>query len=140
MKFSFFLGLICFGFLFETPASYSQESKTASLNIFCTAPAVYGNGREESEVAERVNAKLQYFANCYGRNITVKEAKEFKVRLRFVIKPAGFVDSVSVVNTTTKNLGFLECVKGIIHQMQFSKIPLSSGDSAVEQSIIFRVL
>ncbi len=120
--------------------SNAQESKTGSLSIFPTAPAVYGKGREESEVAERVNLKTQYFANCYGRNITSKDLKEFKVRFRFIVKPAGNVDSISVVHNTAKNAGFLECMKGILLQMQFPKIPLSNGDCVVEQSIIFRVL
>ncbi len=128
-------------YMMITPSrSPAQESKDGSLSIFCTAPAVYGKGREESEVAERVNLKTQYFANCYGRNITSKETKEFKVRFRFVIKPSGIVDSVSVVHHSTQNTGFLECMKGIILQMQFSKIPLSNGDCPVEQSVIFRVL
>lgn len=127
--------------LLVAPAkAQAQDSKTGSLSIFCTAPAVYGKGREESEVAERVNMKTQYFANCYGRNITSQETKEFKVRFRFVIKPSGIVDSVSVVHNTTSNAGFMECMKGILLQMQFSKIPLNNGDCAVEQSVIFRVL
>lgn len=118
----------------------AQESKTGNLSIFCTAPAVYGKGREESEIAERVNLKTQYFANCYGRNITSGEIKEFKIRFRFVIKPAGNVDSVSVTFANTKNKGLMECLKGIFFQMQFPKISLSNGDCVVDQSVIFRVL
>ena len=140
MRLIFFAILLISSLLDVTSTVQAQESKDGSLSIFCTAPAVYGKGREESEVAERVNLKTQYFANCYGRNITSKETKEFKVRFRFVIKPSGIVDSVSVVHNSTKNAGFLECMRGIFLQMQFSKIPLNNGDCAVEQSVIFRVL
>ena len=127
-------------FLTHGHSAHAQDLKTGSLSIFCTAPAVYGKGREESEIAERVNLKTQYFANCYGRNITSGETKEFKARLRFVIKPAGNVEDVTVVYQGTQNAGFLECMKGIFLQMQFTKIPISNGDCTVEQSVIFRIL
>lgn len=118
----------------------AQDPGGGSLSIFCTAPAVYGKGREESEIAERVNLKVQYFANCYGRNITSGEVKEFKVRFRLIIKPAGNVDEVTIVHAGTKNEGFLACMRAIFLQMQFSKVLLSNGDCAVEQSVIFRIL
>ncbi|MBL7961144.1 hypothetical protein JNL27_13005 [bacterium] len=138
-NFILFAGLL-FMFMPGCDIANAQDAQNGSLSIFCTAPAVYGKGREESEIAERVNLKTQYFANCYGRNITSGEAREFKVRFRFVIKPAGNVDSVTIVFDGTKNAGFLECMKGIFMQMQFAKIPLNHGDCAVEQSVIFRVL
>ncbi|MCK6543117.1 hypothetical protein L6Q79_10585 [bacterium] len=105
----------------------AQDSKTGRLNIFCTAPAVYGTGRKDSEIAEKINSKIQYFASCYVRNVSSGEKQDFRIRIQFVVKPAGNVEGVKIVYEGTKNMEFLECMKYMFRQLLFARIPLVNG-------------
>ncbi len=117
-----------------------QEKNRGALDIFCTAPAVYGGSRDETEISERIQKKINYFANCYGNAITAQDEKSFKVRFRIVVRPAGSVSEVSFVFTGTKNEHFLMCLKNILSQLQFSRVSYADGNCTVEQSVIFKII
>lgn len=118
----------------------AQETENKTLNVFCTAPAVYGKGRTENEVIEKLYLKIISFQHCYVRNITSIEPKEFKIRLRLIIKPSGRVENATILYEGTKNKDFLGCIKNIFMQIKFTEILLIHGDCIVDQSIIFRIL
>jgi len=111
-----------------------------SLDIFCPAPAIFGGKRDAAEVTEVIQRKISYFANCYSENISKEELLEFKIRVRLVIKPGGNVSEAGVIFNGTNNGSFLSCLRSIFYQMQFKSLPGSSGDSVVEQSLLFRIL
>jgi hypothetical protein len=119
---------------------FGQDKSRGTLDIFCTAPAVYGGNRNEQEISERIQLKMNYFANCYGTALTAQDEKSFKVRFRIIVKPAGNVSDVSFVFRGTKNDRFLTCLKNILSQMQFSHVSSAHGDCTVEQSIIFKII
>lgn len=117
-----------------------QEKNRGTLDIFCTAPAVYGGSRDETEINERIQQKINYFANCYGTAITSQDEKSFKVRFRIVVRPAGNVSEVSFVFTGTKNEHFLMCLRNVLSQLQFSRVSYAHGNCTVEQSVIFKII
>ena len=121
-------------------SGFRQDKSRGTLDIFCTAPDVYGGNRDEQEISERIQLKMNYFANCYGTTVTAQDEKSFKVRFRIVVKPAGNVSDVSFVFKGTKNDRLLTCLKTILSQLQFSHVSSGHGDCTVEQSVIFKII
>lgn len=111
-----------------------------ALDVFCPAPAVFGGPRNENEVTLRIQQKIDYFRNCYGNHIKKSDTLNFKVRVRFVIKPAGNVDSISVIQKGISNTGFISCLKSILAQIRFQPVTYAEGESVVEQSFIFKII
>ncbi|MBX7153238.1 AgmX/PglI C-terminal domain-containing protein [bacterium] len=118
----------------------NDVSAQGTLDVFCPAPAVFGGPRSEEEVSLRIQQKIDYFRNCYGNHIKKNDTLNFKVRVRFVIKPAGNVDSISVIQKGISNIGFISCLKSILAQIRFQSVTYAEGESVVEQSFIFKII
>ena len=63
--------------------------RDVGLDIFLLAPVIAGTGRTETDVATRLQRKVDHLSYCYANYITSGEPLQFKIRVRLTVLPSG---------------------------------------------------
>ncbi len=111
-------------------------TKKATVNLETPGPSALIGGLDKSIIARIIRKHHSQFRYCYQKELNKNARLYGKVSLRFVIGPAGMVESSTVQVSTLKNWNVEQCVSRTMKRLIFPR-PRGGGRVFVTYPFIF---